>query len=262
MNIPIDWAIPQMTAFLLVVSRLSGLFLLAPVFSSQMIPMRIKVMALLVLSAAMTPLVTAEQQAFLPTDAISLMVLIGKETVIGLAMGFAVSMVFSAVQVGASLIDTSIGFSLANIIDPLNSSHSSVFGSFYTMVATLSFLAINGHQYMLLGFKKSFDIIPITGMPKFTAIFSNVIEIFGQLFLIAFQIAAPVLVTLLLVDIVLGIVSRVVPQMNVFFVGIPLKIGVGLGAVIIALPAFVSFFEHRLSDIVTGASVLAKAAGT
>jgi flagellar biosynthetic protein FliR len=73
----------------------------------------------------------------------------------------------------------------------------------------------------------------------------------------AFQIAAPVLITLLLVDVVLGIVARVVPQMNVFFVGIPLKIGVGLVAVIICLPAFTGFLERRVSDVVAGAGVLA-----
>jgi flagellar biosynthesis protein FliR len=264
MEIPIGFAISEMTAFMLVVARLSGLFLLGPVFSSNMIPMRVKLMALMVLAATMTPIVTGGGDTVLnvPTDGMGLAVAILKETMIGLGLGFAVSLVFTAVQVGASLIDTSIGFSMANVLDPMSNTQNAVFGSFYSMVATLSFLAVNGHHWMLQGFTRSFEIVPVDKMPNFERVYANVFEIFGQLFAVAFQIAAPVLVTLLLVDVVLGIVSRTVPQMNVFFVGIPLKIGIGMAAVVIALPSFVSFFQHRISDIVTGASVLAKASGT
>jgi len=264
MTVDVGWAIPQLTAFMLVVARLSGLFLLAPVFSSGMIPLRIKLMALLALGFTITPLAVGSDVSALavPTEAFDLGVAMFKESLIGLAMGFAVSIIFTAVQVGASLIDASIGFAMANIIDPLNGSQNAIFGSFYTMVATLSFLAVNGHHWMLAGFTRSFDVVGVDEIPNFSQVYTNVFEIFSQLFLVAFQIAAPVLVTLLLVDVVLGIVARAVPQMNVFFVGLPLKIGVGLAAVVIALPSFVSFFEQRISDIVTGASVLAKAAGT
>lgn len=260
MTVPLDWAVPQAITFLLVVARLSGLFLLAPVFSSRMIPGRIKIMALLVLAFTMTPIVTAGSPTSLPTDGVHLAVLMLKESLIGLALGFAVSIVFSAVQVAASLIDTSIGFSLANIIDPLNNTQASIFGSFYSMVTTLSFLALNGHHFMLAGFTRSFDLIPVEMMPRFEKMLDNAASIFLELFVMAFQIAAPVLITLLLADVVLGVVSRVVPQMNVFFVGIPLKIGVGMLAIIVALPGFVGFFENRVSDVVTGASVLAGSA--
>lgn len=256
MNIPVDWAVPQIVAFMLVVSRLSGLFLLAPVFSSKMIPGRIKLMALLVLAVTMTPIVAASAHN-LPVDGVGLTVMVAKETIIGLALGFAVSIVFSAVQVGASFIDTTMGFSMANIIDPLNNTQASVFGSFYSLVATLSFLAIEGHHWMIAGFARSFTIISVDQMPRFDRMLDNAQVIFVQLFVMAFQIAAPVIVTLLVVDVVLGVVARVVPQMNVFFVGIPLKVGVGMLAIIVALPAFVNFFEGRVSDIITGASVLA-----
>ena len=259
MTIPVDWAIPQFVGFILVVARLSGLFLLAPVFSSQMIPVRVKIMALLALAVTMMPVMDINV-ANMPTDGVGLTVMVLKESLIGLALGFAVAIVFAAVQVGAMLIDTSIGFALANIIDPLNNTQATIFGSFYTMVATLAFLAIDGHHWMLMGFVRSFDAVPIDQMPNFGVMLSNAHYIFGQIFVMAFQIAAPVLVTLLLADVVLGIVARVVPQMNVFFVGIPLKIGLGMIAVIVSMPSFVSFFESRLSDIVTGASVLANAA--
>ena len=255
MDIPIEWAVPQIISFMLVIARLSGLFLIAPVFSSQMIPGRIKVMALFVLGATLTPVVTATTPE-IPTGVLPLLLAVGTESVIGLALGFSVAIVFTAVQVGASLIDTSIGFSMANIIDPLNNAQATVLGSFYSLVATLAFLSVNGHHWMLAGFKRSFDMVDVGQVPDFDAMLNNLFATFSGLFAMAFQIAAPVLITLLLVDVVLGIVSRVVPQMNVFFVGIPLKIGVGLVAVIICLPAFTSFLESRVSDIVSGAGVL------
>lgn len=259
MTIPVEWAVPQIISFMLVVARLSGLFLLAPVFSSNLIPVKIKIMALLGLAATMTPIVVVSPSE-VPVDAVALTILIIKESLIGLALGFAVSVVFSAVQVGAMLIDTSIGFSLANIIDPLSNTHASLLGSFYTLVATLSFLAINGHHWLLTGFARSFEAIPVTAVPDFQRILVNAQEIFAGLFVTAFQIAAPVLVVLFLTDFVLGLISRAVPQMNVFFVGVPLKIAVGLGAVIVVLPSFVTFFQGRVNDVITGATVLAQAA--
>lgn len=256
MEIPLDFAVPQVIGFMLVVARLSGLFLIAPVFSSPMIQPRIKLMALLVLAATLTPIV-APTAPETPASVWPLLQAIVTESIIGFALGFSVSIVFSAVQIGASLIDTSIGFSMANIIDPLNNAQGAVLGSFYSMVATLSFLAVNGHHWLLAGFKRSFEVVPPGGTPDVEQMMSNLFATFTSIFAMAFQIAAPVLITLLLVDVVLGIVSRVVPQMNVFFVGIPLKIAVGLVAVIISLPAFTGFLERRVSDIVAGAGVVA-----
>jgi len=256
MDIPLDFAVPQVIGFMLVIARLSGLFLIAPVFSSAMIPTRIKVMALFTLGATIAPIISTKSPA-VPTDILALGLLMGMEVLVGLAIGFAVSIVFSAVQVGASLIDTSIGFSMATLIDPTNNAQASVLGSFYSIVATLAFLAVNGHHWLLAGFTRSYDTIALGERPDMEQMLANLFVTFGQLFALAFQIAAPVLVTLLLVDVVLGIVARVVPQMNVFFVGIPLKIGVGLVAIIISLPTFTNFVGERVSDIVAGAGVLA-----
>lgn len=256
MDIPLDFAATQVVAFMFVIARLSGLFLIAPVFSSPQIPGRIKVMMLFVLGATLAPIVSSGSTK-IPTDIVGMIASIASEALVGLALGFAVSIVFSAIQVAASLIDTSIGFSMATIIDPLNNAQGAVLGSFYSIVGTLAFLSVQGHHWLLAGFKRSYDTVPLGTAPDVEAMLHNLFATFGQLFGMAFQIAAPVLVSLLLVDVVLGIVSRVVPQMNVFFVGIPVKIGVGLVAIIITLPSFTGFLEHRVSDILAGASVVA-----
>ena len=255
MQIPLDIATSQVIGFMLVIARLSGLFLIAPVFSSQMIPVRIKVMMLAALAATITPIVMGQAPP-MPAGVIDLLGSILLESIVGLAIGFTVALVFTAVQVGASFIDTAIGFSMANIVDPLNNIQASVLGSFYSLVATLAFLSVNGHHWLLAGFRQSYEVVPIGAVPDIPRMSENLFAAFGSLFAIAFQIAAPVLVTLILVDVVLGIVARVVPQMNVFFVGIPLKIGVGLTAVILTLPTFTGFLEQRVSDVIAGADVL------
>lgn len=256
MEVTVNSLLPMATAFVLVVARLSGLFLLAPVFSSQLIPGRARLMALIVLAATLTPVVVPKT-AVMPSNGVELAFMVAKESLIGLSLGFAVSIIFSAVQVGASLIDTTMGFSIANVIDPTSNSQVSIFGSFYSMVGTLAFLSVNGHYWLIAGFARSFDVVPVDQMPRFQKLLANTEEIFLQLFAMAFQIAAPVIITLLLVDIVLGIVSRVVPQMNVFFVGIPLKVAVGMVAIIVSLPGFIGFFSDRVSGIISSSSVLA-----
>ncbi|MCW2973880.1 MAG: flagellar biosynthetic protein FliR [Thermoleophilia bacterium] len=256
MEIPLDWAIPQVITFLLVVGRLSGLFLIAPVFSSPMIPGKLKMMMLLMLALTITPIVSGTATAPMPTGIVELLLAMVTEVVMGLALGFSVAIVFSAVQVGASFIDTSIGFSMANIIDPLSNTQATVLGSFYSIMATLIFLSINGLHYMLAAFKQSYSVVGVGQVPDFGRILDNLFFTFKHLFGMGFQIAAPVLITLLLCDVVLGIVSRVVPQMNVFFVGVPLKIGVGLLAIIIALPTFSTFLGERVSDVLDGAGVI------
>ena len=260
MEIPVDWAIPQIITFLLVVGRLSGLFLIAPVFSSPMIPGKLKIMMLLMLALTITPIVSGTATAPMPTGIVELLIAMVVELTMGLALGFSVAIVFSAVQVAASFIDTSIGFSMANIIDPLSNTQATVLGSFYSIIATLIFLSINGLHYMLAAFKQSYAVVGVGQVPDFSKILDNLFFTFKHLFGMGFQIAAPVLITLLLCDVVLGIVSRVVPQMNVFFVGVPLKIGVGLVAIIIALPNFSGFLENRVSDILDGAGVITNAA--
>lgn len=259
MEIMLNNMVPWSAAIMLVVGRLSGLFLLAPVFSSRMIPVRIKLMMLLTLAATITPIAVGTGQVNvneLPLDGVGLTLLMFKETLIGLGMGFSVSIVFTAVQFGASLIDTSIGFSLASVFDPMSGSQNAIFGGFYTMVATLCFLAINGHHLMLAGFTKSFQLVTIGEFPNMQRIATNMWEVVGSLFAMGFQLAAPIVVTLLVSDVVLGVVSRVVPQMNVFFVGIPVKIALGLSAIMISLPTFVGFFETRINDIVVGTGIL------
>ena len=257
MELALDSMAPMAVAFIMVVARMSGLFLVAPLIASPLLPMRVRLMMLVVFSAMLTPVMAT---GYVVPDSGSVLALgIGQEVIIGLAMGYAVSLIFAAIQVGANMIDLSSGFALANVVDPLSQSQGAVFGAFYTIVASLIFLAMNGHHMLIEGFVASYQLVPMNGQLDVGALMSNLYEQFGLLFANAFRIAAPVIVTLLLTDVVLGLVARVVPQMNVFFLGLPAKIGLGMTAIVLSLPMFAQFFEARITDIAAGVAVLAGA---
>ena len=129
------------------------------------------------------------------------------------------------------------------------------------MVATLVFMAIGGPEMVIMGFVTSYQVVGLEAFPSIPGLVSEVAELFFAIFTNGFRIAAPIVVTLFLTDVVLGIVARVVPQMNVFFVGIPLKIGVAMIAIVVSMPMFMEFFGQRFEDIAAGVAVLAQAGG-
>jgi flagellar biosynthesis protein FliR len=223
--------------FLLVLCRVGGLFVLAPVFSVNMIPMRIKLMLAMAISLAIMPLAIHGQTV--PTDAGQIVGLMLKEIVVGLAFALPMALVTAAVQAGASILDTLIGFSFASILDPVNNQQTAVIGQFYSLFAMMVLLMTGGDHIMIEGMAASYHALPITAYPDIGAVTAGMLNVLAQVFAIGLEIAAPALVALMITDAAIGLVSRAVPQMNVFVVGLPAKILVGMTVIAATLP-FVS----------------------
>jgi len=232
-----DQALTEVLGFLLVVCRVGGLFVLAPGFSSAMIPNRIKLMLAMALSLAMLPIAVHGQTV--PLDAGDYVMLMLKEIGVGLIFAFPMALVGAAVQAGASLLDTLIGFSFSSILDPVNNQQTAILGQFYSLFAVLVLLMSGGDHIMIEGIGASYRALPITAYPHIGAVTSGALAAFGQVWAIGLEIAAPVLVALVITDAAIGLVSRAVPQMNVFVVGMPAKILVGMTVIAATLP-FVS----------------------
>lgn len=241
-------------AFALVLARFSGLFLFAPIFSSRSLPVRMKVMILAVLSLATVP---SASHADLPLDGVALALLAGKELLVGFALALAVGALLTAVQVAGGLIDIAVGFSLATLLDPLSNIQTTVLGQLYVMLASLVFLILDGHHLLIAGLASTFELFPLTAYPDPSALAENAIDVVAGLFSAAVQIAAPVLVSLFVTDLAVGLVSRAVPQANVFAVGFPVKVIVGLAAVGATLPLFVTSLGGHLAAALDGMSDLA-----
>ncbi len=242
--------------FMLVFARISGLFALAPVFSSKLVPTRVKLLVALAVCMAATPVAGG---AAIPADVGVLAALVVKELVIGVAMAFAVSVVFSAISFAGGLIDLTVGFSFASVLDPLNNTQVSIIGQFYSLAATAVFLAIGGHVLLLGAFVRSFEIVPLDRMPDFPDLTMSVLSAASGIFAVGLQIAAPIIVTLLVTDVAVGFLARVAPSMNIFGIELPAKVAAMFALLIVTAPFLVTAFSTRMTDALDSVlDVLAK----
>jgi flagellar biosynthetic protein FliR len=219
--------IPQFETYLLILVRVSFIFLVAPVFGSRIIPRRLKMALAAVLAMAVYPAVaTGEPHSF---DSFwSLIPAIAGEATVGLIIGIASRLIFFSVQLAGFIAGFQMGFLVANTIDPQEGRNTPLIAQFQEIVALLLFLAIDGHHWLFKGLVGSYQIVPAFGASFSGAAAGTFVEMTGRVFVIALKLAAPVMVALLMTNFALGILARTVPQMNVFIVSFPLNISVGL----------------------------------
>ncbi|MDY0396378.1 flagellar biosynthetic protein FliR [Virgibacillus halophilus] len=217
--------------FLLVFVRVLGFFVTMPIFSYRTIPLPFKIGMSFYLAIAMTYAVNDAAISWNSTFP----VLLVKELFVGILIGLIAYMVLAAVQIAGGFIDFQMGFAIANVIDPQTGAQSPLIGQYFYMIALLFLLSVNGHHLLIDGIYNSYQFIPIDRFIPFSrdGIIDFVIDVFTNMFLIAFQIAIPIVGCLFLVDIALGIIARTVPQLNVFVVGLPLKILVSFIALVL-----------------------------
>ncbi|WP_077621950.1 flagellar biosynthetic protein FliR [Sediminibacillus massiliensis] len=209
-------------AFLLIFVRITSFFVTLPIFSYRNVPTHFKIGFSFFLTWIMVYTVDIPELAF--NEMFPLLLI--KEVIVGLSLGLIAYIILSAIQIAGGFIDFQMGFAIANVIDPQTGAQSPLMGQYFYTIALLFLLAVNGHHLMIDGIFYSYETIPLDRYLPFeeTAIADFVIHSFNRMFIIAFQIAVPVVGCLFLVDIALGIIARTVPQLNVFVVGLPLKI--------------------------------------
>ncbi|WP_027963202.1 flagellar biosynthetic protein FliR [Halalkalibacillus halophilus] len=230
----IDFA--RVPAFFLIVARLAGFFMLVPFFSYHTIPMMHRVGFVMILAWIMyfsidiPPLLIDGQY----------IIMLLKELLVGLLIGLVAYVILAAVQIAGGFIDFQMGFAIANVVDPQTGIQSPIVGQYFYIFALLFLVATDAHHLLIDGIFYSYqfiefnDMIPIhdDSFPEFMMI------TMGSMFTIAFQMAIPIVGTLFLVDIALGMIARTVPQVNVFVVGLPLKIFVSFVVIFISFGFF------------------------
>ncbi len=240
MTIPLLGAyVNQFEIFLLVFVRMTGLFVIAPIFGRQNVPTYLKIgfsffLALMLVSSVKidSPIVYS--------DIYNYALLVIKEFIVGLSIGYVAYMVFSAIYMAGQLIDMQVGFGMVSVLDPLSNIQVPVTSNFYYMMTMLVFMAVNGHHVLIRSLYESYSRIPLGGAVFNTNMLNGMIKIFGDMLVIGFKVSAPIIAAILLVDIALGVISRTMPQLNIFVVGMPLKIVVGILVMIFIIPAFVN----------------------
>jgi flagellar biosynthetic protein FliR len=241
----------QVAAFFLVLARVSPLFLLAPLFSSKQVPARARGVLAIALTLGLTPVVSRHAQIDLDTLPYALLIL--KELLVGLAFAYGLSALFAAVQAAGALLDTLIGFSFGSLVDPVTGNQSTVLSQMYALFAAAIFVAIDGDAYVVQGLARTYDAVPMLSAPAIGSLVQGAQAAFSGIFISAFEIAAPVLVAMVITDAALGVVSRVVPQLNVFSTGFPAKMIVGLMLIGVSLPFVSGYIGDQLETTVVTA---------
>ena len=252
----------QVAGFFLVLARISPLFLLAPLFSSKLVPARARGIVAVGLALGIAPIALhAGDRQPIPLDVLALGGLVLKEMLVGLGFAFALAALFAAIQVAGSLLDTLIGFSFGALVDPVTGTNGGVLNQLYALIGVMIFVAINGDAWVIQGLARSYDAVPLAQAPQLGSLVEGAQLAFSGIFGAAIMVCAPVLLAVLLTDVAFGLVSRVVPQLNVFAVGFPAKVLVGLVLVGASLPFMAGWLDDELQQSVYSALRTLKVAG-
>lgn len=239
-----DTALNFPITFALVVFRLGGMMLYAPLFGSARVPRRVRLVLILILALGMVQGVHAPRH--IPVTTWGLAMGIGGEMVFGLAMGMVMSFVFIAVQWAGEVIGQQLGFNLSEVLDPQFGSQSSLVGDLYFMFTLVVFLLVGGHRAMLRGVRASFDALPLLSLGINQSLLQTILDLFHAATVLAIQLAAPVLVTMLIVDLVLGLIGRTIPQMNVMSAALSLRAGLGILVIMLGLALTSDVIGHAV----------------
>lgn len=230
--------------FLLVLIRFSGLMVSAPVLGSGNVPIIAKVGFAFFGALLVTPTLPMLEVG-LPEANLAFSLLAIGEFLIGLMIGFVVGMVFAAVQVGGQVMDMQTGFGMMNVFNPALETQSSIFGFFLFILAVLYMLVTNLHHLMIWGFVHTFEAIPLGGFVAHPGLLWEVTRWGQAMFVDGLIISAPVVAAMMMAYVTMGLIGRVIPQIQLFVVGFPITIGTGL--LITALS--ISIYLHVLEGI-------------
>lgn len=226
----------KIAIFALITVRMASLFIVTPVFGRKEMPRYMKVGFAVFCSIILMPMLSNTVLEY--NNLLEFAALVIKEFLVGLIMGYVSFLVFSAIYVAGQIMDLQIGFGMVNVIDPMMGGQVPMTGNYFYIITVLFFLMIDGHHVLFRALFESYHIIPLGGFAFTTTLVSNIASVVAATFLIGIQISIPILAALLLTEVGLGILSRTVPQMNVFVIGMPLKMALGLLTLYFMMPVF------------------------
>ncbi len=235
-------SLSQVQIFLLVFLRVSAILLTAPIFNSRNIPVVFKVGLSFAVALILFPLLNLPD---LPVrfEVIPLVIGIISEILIGIVIGLAARMIFEGIQLAGELAGFQMGLAMANVIDPATSEQVPLLAQLNNLLALLIFLSINAHYWFLRALVESFRMVPPFEFQFTHSLMEQIISLAGNIFVVGVKVGAPLIVVLLFMSVAFGLAARTVPQMNIFFVAMPLKILVGLLFFLFSLPYMVAFLE-------------------
>jgi flagellar biosynthesis protein FliR len=243
--------IGDMLVFVAALARVAPLFLIAPMFSSKQVPTQVRAVAAVALAMGLTP--AADPGAAVADDAASVLGMLAVELLVGFSVAYALLAISAALETAGTFLDASIGFSFGAQIDPISGNQNAVLARLYGLMGVTIFITIGGDQWVIEAMARTYELIPIGERPDIARLVGGAETVFAAIFASALQVAAPVLLALVLTDAGFGLVTRVVPQLNIFSVGLPTKILVGMLLIGITFPLVGPWVERELERSVGAA---------
>ena len=238
--------LPEVQSFLVLVSRIGGFLGALPVFSGRTVPLKVKIALILVLGVALAPVIPRQ------TVSVDPLVLAGglaAEMLIGVTIGLVVRLFFGALELCGEVLGIQMGFGAAHLLDPTISEQTPMMAQFLTMVASLVFLSLNAHLLVVATIVNSYEAIPAFGAALPAALGEEVLRLSQQMFALGLKLAAPVMITILLINMLMAILGRAVSQINVFILSFPVTIAGGLLVLGLAMPFLVDLLIREIERL-------------
>lgn len=254
MELIFDNIVDSFNIFIIIFARMTGLFLISPIFGRRNIPVYTKVgLSLLLSYIVFSGKVIAIETEF--ESWLQLGYCLIRELLVGFVIGFITSLTFSAIWTAGQILDTQIGFGIVNTIDPQNNIQVPLMANFHNLLAILLFFTLDGHHKLIQVIFNSYDIVPLGAGAITKNLSMGMVKLFTDSFLLSVKITIPVIAASFLSEIAFGILARAVPQINVFIVQIPFRIFIGLVVLLVIIPFFIKglngIFNNMFSNMGT-----------
>ncbi len=241
---PIRQIYEQIPVFVLVLFRIGGIITVGPLMGMPSIPSRVRLMLALVLSMAVFPMV--DKIDWVPNSWAAITLGVGGEMLIGITMGFVVTLTFTGIQLGAEIVSQQMGLSMARMVDPMSGVSTTVLSQFYLLLATAIYVLINGHLILLRALIQTFETIPLLSGHDHHTVVNIMVEMLGAAFRLGIRLAGPALVAIFLATLAMGFISRTMPQLNILAAGFPVRILLAMVLVIASLGTVFYILEDSL----------------
>jgi flagellar biosynthetic protein FliR len=232
---------------LMIFIRIGAMFSFAPIYNSDSVPVLVRLALALVITYII--FFNVEPYPFKEDDSILILIIFGfKEVFVGIIMGFTLNIVFLGISFAGLLVGRDMGLAMSSMFDPVSGDDGNIVATLLSMAAIIVFILINGHHFVVQSLSYSFKVIPIGEFAVTGSAVELIIKYSGSIFILAVKIASPVIVAYFLIHLASGIIARVSPSFQVFFVLLPLKIGLGVFLIVLVMPLYIYLFRDLMYE--------------
>ena len=246
-----DWSLFQFQGFVLIMMRVAPILFLMPLLSSSALPHLLKISFTLAVSLLLLPVVKIDARAF-PSDPFHFGTFMAAELMIGFILGLSVKLIFAGVQLAGEFAGYQMGLAMAHILDPQSRVQTTSIAEFYYLVALLIFLSIDGHHWFIRALFQSFSVLSPGEIHLKPGLYHHMIHLSGKMFVIAVKLMAPVMAVMIFTQIGLGMIAKLVPQMNVLIASFPLTICLGLVFLGLSIEWMVPYLRSLFEEVNRG----------